>query len=131
MSEPTKTLGHGCILKRGGTKVTYKIISITPPSLKVGVVEASNMDSVDYKEKIVEKLADSGQVACKIEFDGTYPTDLGEWDTTIVELPSGKSITVDAAIIEFSPDEVTSTDGMQASMVLECRGAVTIGTVAG
>lgn len=127
MPAPTKTIGHGITLTRAASPLAYKIISVTPPSLKADVVDASNMASVTYKEKIVGALIDAGQISVKVEWDGTYPT-VGEWETTVITIPGdpAKTITVDAAIVEFTPGELNSTDGMEADMTLEVRGAITV-----
>lgn len=127
MPAPTRKIGHGITMTRAATALAYKIIAVTPPSMKVDVQDASNMASVTYKEKIVVALIDTGQISVKVEWDGTYPT-VGVWETTVITIPGSpaKTITVDAAIVEFTPSELNSTDGMEAQMIIEVRGAITV-----
>lgn len=108
--------GMGTTISIGGTAV--KVTSVTPPSLKRGSIDVTNLDSPDNIKEFVPGMLEAGDFSCDFflpegsGLDGSMDSDLeaGYKKAIVVSFPNGGSVTFDAFITEFTFDSVAVGD---------------------
>lgn len=68
---PSARTGTGTTLTAVTTGLTLKLLSVDPFALALEAIDASNMASEDYMEKIPADLADLGELSGECEYDGS------------------------------------------------------------
>jgi len=84
-----------------GTTVTFsggftcKIINVDPFAIALESIDANNMSSVDWMQKLPADLADLGEMSMEIEYDPTAEPPIGTVETITIDpkaLGTGKKI---------------------------------------
>lgn len=127
MAATAKT-GLGTTITFAASAFSAKIIDIGQIfSLSRAVIEASNMSSTDWMEKIPADLAEGGELTFTIEYDGDVdiPINDAEEDITIDIRGQGTGFLVEGpGLITGASAAVPHNDKMTADITVTWTGAV-------
>lgn len=127
MAATAKT-GLGTTITFGTSSFTAKIIDIGQLcSVSRGTIEASNMSTTDWVDKILEELTDPGELQFDIEYDGDVdPPVTAVAETVTIDIRAtgtGYKLSGSGAMTGFTP-AVPHRDKMTASITVAWLGAL-------
>lgn len=125
----TGVIGKVTISRSGWTSTSYKMTSWSWSGYGGTEVDATNFDSVGWKEYISGTHTEPGEVTCELEFTGVLPTVNTEVSTTFTfATPAGVtlgSVSGTALLKSFEPDTPLD-DKWTATATFKWMGALTI-----
>lgn len=109
--------GMGTTLTIGGT--AFVAMSITPPSLKRGFIDVTNLTSPDNCKEFVPGMLEAGDLSVDFHFPATAVTVAATMNEAleanylkgcVITFPNGGSVTFDAFVTEFAINQVQVGD---------------------
>lgn len=124
----TAKTGLGTTIVFGTSAFAAKIIDIGQvASVSRSTLDASNMASTSWMDKLLQELADPGELQFEIEYDGDVdPPVTGAAETVTIDIRgqgTGYKITGSGAMTGFTPG-VPHQDKMTAQITVSWLGAV-------